>query len=367
MLRGNEDTIPTYLGRMQDIQLNLLELQQTLTQINESALSLKPSEMTLLQRSMASGRIPSLLKDPTQPVAGFLLAAIEGIGNFFEALGYSQLQNQTFVQIIHDILKFSWDMVRLTQCKTLDVGIFQTYLQIGQRIVSVAGGGYSPLETLKTTWSRSLETFGESWNLTTGLSLQRLWDLWRPATPTDLEHLQSMIELETIASRFDRIIFKARVPLSQLSQVRNSLLEAQSSMLVNSVNGQLLVKVSYRDKHVYKEWTLMCFHRTFLKLSKISKVFCRMTDQPITLISPISSKRFANIMTWIQSGVPSRKILIPYAAFYICWQLALPSQLTPRILIILFPVYLASFPDFLGLKERLARHLPCKGQSLCPY
>lgn len=245
MLRSNnEDNRTIQLGTLQDIQLNLDELRQILTQISESSLSLKPSEMTLLQRSMASGRIPSLLKDPTQPVAGFLIACIQGIGKFLEVLDLSQLENATIVQFLRSILEFCWDMTGLTQSKVLDVGLFQTYLQVGQAISPTSSGGYPPLEALKATWSRSQEAFGETWNLSTGLSMQRLWELWRPATPTDLEHLRSMIELEKIASRFDRIIFKARVPLSQLSQVRNSLLEAQSSMLVNSVNGELLVNVS---------------------------------------------------------------------------------------------------------------------------
>lgn len=266
MLRGhNEDTRTIRLGSLQDIQLNLDVLRQTLTQISESSLSLKPSEMTLLQRSMASGRIPSLLKDPTQPVAGFLLACIQGIGRFLEVLESSQLENATIGQFLRSILEFCWDMVRLAQSKTLDVGVFQTYLQVGQAIAPTSSGSYPPLEALQATWSRSQEAFGETWNLSTGLSMQRLWEQWRPATPTDLEHLRSMIELETLASRFDGIIFKARVPLSQLSQVRNSLLEAQTSMLVNSVNGELLVTVSHPGMLALK-YILTCFHRTFPRL-----------------------------------------------------------------------------------------------------
>lgn len=307
MIHGNtQDARTIQLGCLQDVQLNLYELRQILTQISESALSLKPSEMTLLERSMASGRIPSLSKDPTQPVAGFLLACIQGIGRFFELSDSSQFGNTPIVQFLRGILEFCWDVVRLTQCKTLDVGVFQTYLQIGQKISPTFEESYPPLEALKITLSRSLEGFGEMWNLTTGLSMQRLWDLWRPATPTDLEHLRSMIELETIASRFDRIIFKARVPLSQLSQMRNSLLEAQTSMLESSVDGERLVKVIILDP-VIKQ-ILMCFHRTFLKLSKISKAFCRMTGLPIVPISWIYSKHFANITTSLQASLQNQKM-----------------------------------------------------------
>ncbi|KAK2756745.1 AAA ATPase midasin [Arachnomyces sp. PD_36] len=242
MLHSNsQDSRNVQLGRLQDLQLNLYELRQVLTQINESALSRKPSEMTLLERSMASGRIPSLLKDPTQPVAGFFLACVQSMESFL-SLEFSNLENPNALQFLRSILELCWDMIRLTQCKVLDVGIFQIYLQVGRTISSSLESSYPPVAALKTSLSGSLDAFGETWNLTTGLSIQRLWDLWRPATPTDLEHLRSMIELEMLSSRFDRIIFKARVPLSQLSQVRNSLLEAQASMLMSNVNGELLVK-----------------------------------------------------------------------------------------------------------------------------
>jgi midasin len=244
ILHGNEPNPQAIqFGRFQDVELNVYELRQALGHIIESSSTFKPSEMTLLQRSMASDKIPSLSKDPTQPVSGFLLSCISALFEFLSSLDSSHLGNASATQIPRDILKFCWDLVRLTQRKTLDVGVFQTYLQIGQSLFSNVEASYPPLDDLKTSLSHYLGRFGETWNLTTGLSMQRLWDRWRPATPTDLEHLRSMIELETLASRFDSIIFKAQVPLSQLSHVRSSLLDAQTAMLASGVDGELLVKV----------------------------------------------------------------------------------------------------------------------------
>jgi hypothetical protein len=81
--------------------------------------------------------------------------------------------------------------------------------------------------------------------LTTGLGMQKLWESWRPATASTQAQLASMLDLEKVASEFVEIATRTRLNLTQLSQVRNSLVEAQRSILLEGADEGDLVQVSH--------------------------------------------------------------------------------------------------------------------------
>ena len=87
--------------------------------------------------------------------------------------------------------------------------------------------------------------------------MQKIWDSWRPATPATQEQLKSLTELEEVAREFSDIAVKTRLGLSQLSRVRNSLIDAQRSILLDGADGHLLVPVRYIKSSILNNvaWT----------------------------------------------------------------------------------------------------------------
>lgn len=233
------------LAYLQEFKLELYRLQQSLARADESARFLKPSQMTRLERSLASSRIQSLMKDSTQPVASFLIDCGQALYNFIQNLGSDAFQASSIVPTLRAIINFCWDIFTTTQVRELDEGEFQTYLQIGNEISASLLKSQSFLSPLASILSQSLDRFRAGWALSTGQSMQRIWDSWRPATSANQNQLQSLMELEEVVSEFTNIALRTRVQLSQLCQVRDSLIDAQRAIVLNGADGQLLITVCF--------------------------------------------------------------------------------------------------------------------------
>ncbi|KAB8209997.1 hypothetical protein BDV34DRAFT_209809 [Aspergillus parasiticus] len=221
--------------------LDLQLLKQGLLQADESGKLLKPSQMSRLERSLASTRIPSLMKDATQPIGSFLSDCGQAMYDIIQNLDQDTLQNPHLANALRTVLNFCMDIFRLTAARDIDEGEFQVYLQIGRELCAALSSSFEPLKKLAVALSQALSRFQESWALKTGLSMQRLWELWRPATPATGGQLKSILDLESVASEFTNIATKTHLDLSQLSQMRDSLVNAQQSIVLHGADeGQLV-------------------------------------------------------------------------------------------------------------------------------
>ncbi|KAL4801476.1 hypothetical protein BDV18DRAFT_74682 [Aspergillus unguis] len=230
------------LAQVQEFKIDLQNLKQALLLAEEAGKTLKPSEMTRLQRSLASKRIASLMKDSTQPVGRFLSHCGQIVYDFVQSLDTNFFSQHNPMRPIRSIISFCADILRITAAKELNDGEFLIYLQIGRSICASIfdlGAAFNPLASALT---QALERFQENWALTTGLGMQKLWESWRPATASTHAQLTSMLDLEKVASEFMQIANRTRLGLSQLSQVRNSLVDTQKSILKNGADDGRLVQ-----------------------------------------------------------------------------------------------------------------------------
>jgi hypothetical protein len=63
---------PYLLAVLHDTVLEVFAMDQALNEVTKNPVPLKPYQMTRIERSFASQRLPSLAKDSTSPVFGFL-------------------------------------------------------------------------------------------------------------------------------------------------------------------------------------------------------------------------------------------------------------------------------------------------------
>ncbi|KAA8650735.1 AAA family ATPase midasin [Aspergillus tanneri] len=229
------------LAHLQDCKLDLYRLRQDLQRADESGKRLKPSQMSRLERSLASRRIPSLMKDSTQPAGSFLSDCGQAVYEFIQGLDHDALHAPKLVPALRGIINYSADVLRLMAANEVDEGEFQVYLQIGRELCASLANSWARAEPLAFELSQALSRFHENWSLKTGLSMQRMWEEWRPATPGTQNKLKSVLELERVASKFTHIAVMTRLDLSKLSRVRDSLINAQYSILLDGADeGQLV-------------------------------------------------------------------------------------------------------------------------------
>ncbi|KAL4933529.1 AAA family ATPase midasin [Aspergillus undulatus] len=229
---------PLALVLEQDLPLDIL----TLLLAEESSKSLKPSQMSRLQRSLASKRMPSLMKDSTQPVARFISNCGQVVYDFIQSLDTDFLSHYNPMPPIRAIINFCGDLLKITAVNELDEGEFLIYLQIGKSLCSSIFDLSVAFHPLASGLSQALERFHENWALSTGLGMQKLWESWRPATASSNAQLASMLDLEKVAAEFMEVAARTRLDLFQLSQVRNSLVETQKSILLHGADEGNLVQ-----------------------------------------------------------------------------------------------------------------------------
>lgn len=219
-----------HLSQLQELQLNILRLQEDLAGVETSTREKKPSEMSPLELSMVSKTLPPHLKNLAHPFAPFLYGCSGELAEWVRRLNLASL-HKDLPLLLSTIIQFCWDVFRISQSRDFDDAEFQTYLQVGRAICS----RFEDLNLdIIRVLSQSLDAFRAGWHLTTGQSMQRLWDKWRPATASDLERLELLSKLRNVCVEFDQAFLKTPLSHSQLSLLRNSLVSAQTSVLLGA-------------------------------------------------------------------------------------------------------------------------------------
>ena len=207
--------------------------------IVESSLQKKSaSEMSRLERSMASTHILAFSKDPTQPVASFisytrlcLLRWIEQQATQFtgdEACIYRKEVAtkanivQTDLELIRELTCYIRDVFDVTQFAKPDDGSFQTYLAIGNETVAQALECEVVHDLAKAIGER-LDVFKVSSGLTSGHSMENLWSVFAPPTAKNASELDLVLRCEKVADLFDDIKWRSKMRLDILADLRDSV------------------------------------------------------------------------------------------------------------------------------------------------
>ncbi|EZF71748.1 hypothetical protein H105_06009 [Trichophyton soudanense CBS 452.61] len=256
-------------AKLQELQLQTVQFYQQLLHVESAARGKKSAEMTLIERSITSGTIQSHLKDSTQPIGRFLYGCCNAVSECLESLTLESCPDKA-PQLVQDILNFCWDSFELTQCDLLDDATFLTYLVIGKNIC----GGFEHLQLkLVDQFKELLASFNANWELSSGKSMQRIWNSWRPATPTDSSQLEQGMQFRELRTRYDRVALKSRVPVHELGRLYDLFIHAQTSILRGANSTALLPELnttisrfeaqssksdSYDSPHFATEFEALC-------------------------------------------------------------------------------------------------------------
>ena len=105
-----------------------------------------------------------------------------------------------------------------------DEGAFQVYLVIGQSIVA-QGDTAKELKPISELFDSMLNLFDPSWKLSTGLSMEKLWEMFRPCIAKTITELSTRIQAEELATRFDSLKWSVGASLRDLDLIRQSIVQ----------------------------------------------------------------------------------------------------------------------------------------------
>jgi midasin len=137
-------------------------------------------------------------------------------------------------------------------------------------------------------------------SLSTGVHMDDLWQHLRPPTAPTIDRLNTLLHLESLADQFDEAIFRAKAPLEQLAQVRDTFRsairtvvesEADATALIVELEGALMELRKAQAAYVAEPFFREQFETIWLILE-----FRSFTRRPMPYTSPSPNKSMLSLL-----------------------------------------------------------------------
>ncbi|KAL9001429.1 MAG: hypothetical protein Q9169_000004 [Polycauliona sp. 2 TL-2023] len=234
---GNRSVDLFQYGMVVDLMIDTVRFEDTLVSAMNSTANQPPSEMSRLQRSVASNTSRRFNEDSTRPLASFLTESVRILRLTFEQFHdttlASHLPCNDNLLAVKSYLLFLTDVFDLAHFSDFDEATFRLYLERGRDLIS-ALKLQPPNTELSSALELELDRFGPSWQLRSGQSMYLIWSQRRPRTPASVRQLDINIQIEQLADRFDGLLWTTNVPLSGLNKLRSSI--TQTARMTENVN-----------------------------------------------------------------------------------------------------------------------------------
>lgn len=234
-----------WYGVCLEIHRDLYRLQNVLDDQRRQAQTTKLTSLTRLQRSLISDRVAAVSKDTTVRLAAFLTSSInamrEWLGLDFKSF---DLWSQR-ARILRSVVQYVERTIRLASETDFDEAKFQAHLAQGFNLLQKhldASQETLAQEFVTHLLDRLNKDFKSGFKLSTGLSMELLWQIFRPTpTPTKMI-LDRTLELEKLGARFDALRWKAGASISDLSKAMLTLEKASGILRSEVPNADDLVR-----------------------------------------------------------------------------------------------------------------------------
>ncbi|ATY64261.1 midasin, putative [Cordyceps militaris] len=226
-----------------DTCVELFSVQQSIDHHKSLARTSKLGALNRLQRSLISDRVAAVSKDSTVRLAAFMEAVLSAIRAYLGNAPSSE----------HDIstrfLRLMWNYIartiKLATEETLDEAKFQAHLTQGTRLLNKQLAKIeSP--TLSALGSHILEKlqsdFASGFKLSTGLSMEQLWNTLRPLPIPSQFIYDEVLKLDQLVARFDELRWKTRASIPELSKAQQTLEQAYSIVRSGASSSDELVQ-----------------------------------------------------------------------------------------------------------------------------
>ncbi|USP77584.1 Midasin [Curvularia clavata] len=209
--------------------MNELFVNQTETSKAFSLLSASLYEvmLDLYKMQKAIQNLPSARferRKEKQKLPAFLHTYCQGLmrlaDGFWQGLQEGQQVDLAFLKPLQ---KMFWAFHTLATAPTFDRATFQTYLKMLASVIPGSEHSLPLIQTFSANLSKQVGAFGSDVQLTTGLSMERVWRVFKPLTPKTQQQLAAILELEALADRFDAIMWQSTLGVDDMVQIRERI------------------------------------------------------------------------------------------------------------------------------------------------
>ncbi|ROW12680.1 hypothetical protein VMCG_00623 [Cytospora schulzeri] len=245
MLEKHSPDAAEWLGICYEAFLEIHHANQAMASQIRTVDRTKPSSLNRLQRSLVSGQVATVKKDSTVNVVGFLNSIVQLMDGYIE----SSLQHSEFNAdskfALRVLVHYWWRTFTFVTGTSFEEARFQAHLRQGIdafQATMASRNGDRVQQMINSVFNNIQDAFILGFRLTTGLSMETLWNLLRPMPVTDEATFSAVQEMEKLASRFDTIRWKSNATVADLSKAISSMAQAYSIVRKNAAAaGDLLV------------------------------------------------------------------------------------------------------------------------------
>ena len=149
------------------------------------------------------------------------------------------------------VLFYAGDLADITECSPFDEAAFQTFQIIGQSIVDEFMDKPN-CEGIAASFSAAIGLFGDAWRLTSGLSMEFIWEQFRLPPVENPSLLELRCGTKALSESFDALSWTFGVSIQELFALRNSILQVFDMLdFEDAKSGERLKVFSTMSKTVF--------------------------------------------------------------------------------------------------------------------
>lgn len=228
-----------------EVQSQLYKTYGNIELHRRQAQTSKLSSLNRLQRSLISDRVAAVSKDSTVKLATFFTSMYGVIQQYLNFQFSSTESWRDRVKSLRFLIQYLERTIYLATEAVFDEAKFQAHLTHGTMLLQerLSTMKYSEdQEFIKYCLEQIASDFAQGFRLTTGLSMEILWNILRPSPVPNALVLQRANELEQLGVRFDNLRWKANSPVADLSTAFKTLEQAYGIIRRSALTSEDLVK-----------------------------------------------------------------------------------------------------------------------------
>ncbi|KAK6953201.1 hypothetical protein Daesc_005501 [Daldinia eschscholtzii] len=243
-LQGGSAQLPFWLAACYDRHVDIVEARRRLSLEDPRGKGFRVSELNRLQRSCIADTVAAASKDSTVGAYRFLSNILDGVQTFMHAniLNTDSWRDRSY--FCRDVMNRWWTAVDfLTAPRFAEAG-FQAYLSLFVDMLSnyISHGADEGTRNLASGILKTMnDCFISGFKLSTGLSMEILWEGLRPIPIKDELLLNNIRRMERLAAQFDSVKWKSATTLSDLANIMASFVKVYQLIRLGQANVETIL------------------------------------------------------------------------------------------------------------------------------
>ncbi|KAM7196015.1 midasin [Naviculisporaceae sp. PSN 640] len=246
VLEQQREGLASWLASCYEFYLEAEALQNTMESQRANSNLTKPSLMNRLQRSWASDKVASLSRDSTVHAGRFLLAMISALRGYLKDTAGVPGDWQQRRIILRRLMLFWKRTFESLVEKSFEEARFQAHLTQGSNLIqhslSILANSGEDQKFLATVLGYLERDFVVGFKLSTGLSMEALWNRLRPDPIPNAEVLKQIVQMEYLAGQFDSLRWRVDASVANLKNVQDAMARAYAFIRTGRGDAAGLVK-----------------------------------------------------------------------------------------------------------------------------